>query len=176
MSQINFEQNLSIRPTLAGLEAMYEREFVTLSRVTGATSTDDKRIRHLLMTRSGPSNTVAEDAQLLFTGRRKPKDPICVPATADDGICIFMKSLCHMSAEPFQMCSVCVVPGRIEWNKRLYDEIRDLPQSDVTNPWSCKNAGRITNYDRLSDSSTKDLKVRLVVDEDTMLSHRISAV
>jgi hypothetical protein len=176
-SQVNFQKDLSICPTFVGIERIYgEQDTYGLRR-----SSSD--IKNLVPPSPIPMSNVIDRIRVLFTGRGDfgsgPYEFDEHSATAAEGICIYLKSLCEVSDNPEYVCSLCVVPGKIEWNSRLYSNISDndtcFDNDAVDLQWEDDGESIITRYDNLSDSSSDDLKAALVIEETTSYSRSIVA-
>ncbi|PMD58819.1 uncharacterized protein K444DRAFT_530641, partial [Hyaloscypha bicolor E] len=97
-SQIIFQKDLVVCPTLNGMNRLY------------------------MMTR--PTMPNLHTMGLLFNGR-VDFDPLDFAqkhtcASAADGVCIYLNSVCEISSDPQRACLIHIVPGRIEWNNFSY--------------------------------------------------------
>jgi hypothetical protein len=100
-------------------------------------------------------------------------------AFSAEGICVYSNSLCEMSLDPERACSMYVVPGRIQWNDYLYDEIWDSNDGHTKTvedqKWESNVSGTVTAYDDLKDSSTPNIQVKLFIEEHLSQTRRISS-
>jgi hypothetical protein len=198
-SQIAFQKNLSICPTLTGMELMYidKKRSMSDSGVfrgsEGISSTSFyafwadssltvNGIRVLAQTWLC-NGTHLESIRILFTGRGQiglrswgMKGPSAFSA---EGICVYSNSLCEMSLDPERACSMYVVPGRIQWNDYLYGEIWDSNDGHTKTvegqKWESNVSGTVTAYDDLKDSSTPNIQVKLLIEEYLSQTQRISS-
>jgi len=167
-SQIVFQKDLPIRPSLAGMERMYSHQKLPLS------SGEEFDSIQILLRRWLPGETILGNAQILFTGRAdedfREQGMIGVSASAVHGLCIYSNSLCEIAINPERACSVYVVPGQIQWNGYLYSQVRDAKghglQVQNDSKWPSLSTSVITVYDNLNDSSTRDLESALVIEEE----------
>ena len=169
-SRIIFQDGLSINPTLVGVDRLYSEQ-----TLQGNRELPFDPVISLSTRRDLQFYDTIDQAQILFTGR-SDKDGIHdtkYSAIASDGLCIYSKNLCEIPSECDSAYLAYVVPGRIEWNGTLHDQVQEAVRSGRRYPsqvatgsvWYNDNASEITTYDNLNDSTSPDLEATLIIEE-----------
>jgi hypothetical protein len=173
-AQVNFHQDLAVRPTFTGIERLYG------AREAAGRATPRKNLELLRNPSPTPVSKTFNSLLELFTGRTHSSLTVSEnSAISSEGICIYLKSLCEISSSPECLCSLWMIPGKIAWNGHLYNSVVDkdstLEDRPEDLPW--KNAGEstITDYDILTDYCSKNLKEILVIEETYDLYGKILA-
>ena len=182
-SQIIFQKDLVVCPTLNGMNRLYMMTRPTMPSTEDFGNTT--QISWLALLSIPFQFTDLHTMGLLFNGR-VDFDPLDFAqkhtcASAADGVCIYLNSVCEISSDPQRACLIHIVPGRIEWNNFSYHRVVGSikgpyrHESSAMTRWPCTGATSITTYDKLKDTSSQNLEACLIVVEESISTNTILA-
>ena len=169
----------TIFPARAGIENLYWRR----SRCSASLSQIDEGGRDFAAELyNGHPGHPLDELPNLFTGRRNLRENReCMPcAGAISGVCFFLNTLLNLSSNPEECSLVHVIPGRVEWDEKNFQDVYDFEvdysmsedyqriERDRANVWYEAQIGPTMRSDacaNLRDSSSADITCDLIVEE-----------
>ncbi|KAM0214094.1 hypothetical protein ACHAQI_003714 [Fusarium lateritium] len=177
MSVCHMQKGLEVHPARSGIERIYWN--LELQRFESLGGSKGDSFEHAILWNWAQNDSLTW-MQVLFTGRGdsdrhnrryNTSTDDSVVATRN-GLCFCLNTLTEITCDPQRACVILVMPGKIEWNDFIYDQVWDIGtdlQIDRGGPYSAVSATVIDQYDDLADSSSADLKSELIVEETTAL-------
>ncbi|KAI1171886.1 hypothetical protein F4777DRAFT_27836 [Nemania sp. FL0916] len=149
LSTIQMPKNLSILPSVAGMEQLYRQHPDPLTHFESEQIFDHESIIHLsiLLFCPSPQNIYAQ----MYNESR-------TSAMSAGGLCFYLNTLCNPTGPPDEASLLHVVPGRIHFNNFTYETIEDDRNAlDQRGGFYVQSARAISSYKDVVASSTEGL-------------------
>lgn len=168
------DMKTKILPTRCGLEGLYWNRVYKKRKEEGF----DYLLNGLLSVKDRKPLMAAQE---LFTGRQISASykHMGQSALASNGLCFYLDTLVSVSANTEQCNLVHVVPGRVEWNGSLFEDVIELPhvENQLLRPHYEASPGQVetlTSWSSVKDSVSLDLTCDLVLQESIVRYHEKS--